>query len=313
MDNALATFTKAYKNAIEVMIHPGLATKTQMGIADALKFYYTIALIPMLFGVLLSLIFGSHHILFALIVVVALYLVFFPIGAFINSGIYHIIIKNLFDVYKQEYSAAFLAYIYSLVPVVFFFWVFPIYILAFVLIAVSFLWSFIVLMIAISNLLSMSRLKAFGTILLSDIILYLIVYVIASIILGVLVFVGLFNLFSFNSLNESSSPLVAAHSSANYTSCGNFTLLDNRFSNTTAGICTWNGGTLNISIAGGDSGYASVAFIGSNNKTYFSQGTTARCLTSFGSFYAPAQKYTLILSTGHGGGYCGPAIVKLSS
>jgi len=322
MDNALATFTKAYKNAIEVMIHPGLATKTQMGIADALKFYYTIALIPMLFGVLLSLIFGSHHILFAL-VVVALYLVFFPIGAFINSGIYHIIIKNLFDVYKQEYSAAFLAYIYSLVPVVFFFWVFPIYILGIVLIAVSFLWSFIVLMIAISNLLSMSRLKALGTILLSDIIFYLILYVIAIIILGVFVFVGLFNLFSFNSLNESSSPfnslngptspLVAAHSSANYTSCSNFTLLDDKFSNTIAGICTWNGGTLNISIAGGDSGYASVAFIGSNNKTYFSQGTTARCLTSFGSFYAPAQKYTLVLSTGRGGGYCGPAIVKLSS
>jgi len=324
MDNALATFTKAYKNAIEVMIHPGLATKEQMGIADALKFYYTIALIPMVFGVLLSLIFGSHHILFALIVV-ALYLVFFPIGAFINSGIYHIIIKNLFDIYRQEYSAAFLAYIYSLVPVVFFFWVFPIYILAFVLIVISSLWSFIVLMIAISNLLSMSRLKALGAILLSDIIFYIILYVIAAIIIAILgmLFAGsLLNLFSFNSLNESipfnslnepTSPLVAAHSSANYTSCGNFTLLDNRFSNTIAGICTWNGGTLNISIAGGDSGYASVTFIGSNNKTYFSQGTTARCLTSFGSFYAPAQKYTLVLSTGQGGGYCGPAIVKLSS
>ena len=194
MDNALVTFTKAYKNAIEVMIHPGLATKKQMSIADALKFYYTIALIPMLFGVLLSLIFGSHHILFAL-VVVALYLVFFPIGAFINSGVYHLIIKNLFSVYKQGYSAAFLAYIYSLVPVIFFFWVFPIYILGIVLIAISFLWSFIVLIIAISNLLSMSRLKALGTILLSDIIFYLIVYVIAIIILGVFAFVGLFNLF----------------------------------------------------------------------------------------------------------------------
>jgi len=322
MDNALATFTKTYKNAIEVMIHPGLATKKQMSIADALKFYYTIALIPMLFGVLLRLIFGSH-ILIAL-VAIALYLGFFPVSAFISSGVYHLIIKNLFDIYKQEYSAAFLAYIYSLVPIVFFFWVFSVYILvAFALIVVSFLWSFIVLMIAISNLLSMSRLKALGTILLSDIIFYLIVYVIAIIILGLLFAVGLFNLFSFNSLNGSSipfnslneptSPLVAAHSSANYTSCGNFTLLDNRFSNTTAGVCTWNGGTLNISIAGGDSGYASVTFIGSNNKTYFSQGTTARCLTSFGSFYAPAQKYTLILSTGQGGGYCGPAIVKLSS
>jgi len=194
MDNALVTFAKAYKNAIEVMIHPGLATKTQMGIADALKFYYTIALIPMFFGVLLGLIFGSHHMLLAL-VAIAFYLGFFPVSAFISSGVYHLIIKNLLNIYKQEYSAAFLAYIYSLVPIVFFFWVFPIYILAFVLIAISFLWSFIVLIIAISNLLSMSRLKALGTILLSDIIFYLIMYVIAIIILGVFAFVGLFNLF----------------------------------------------------------------------------------------------------------------------
>jgi len=322
MDSALSTFTKTYKSAIEVMIHPGLATKAQMGIADALKFYYTIALIPMLFGVLLRLIFGSH-ILLAL-VAIALYLGFFPVSAFISSGVYHLIIKNLFDIYKQEYSAAFLAYIYSLVPVVFFFWVFSVYILvAFALIVVSFLWSFIVLIIALSNLLSMSRLKALGTILLSEIIFYIILYVIAAIIiaiLGMLFAGGLFNLFSFNSLNGSipfnslngpTSPLVAAHSSANYTSCSNFTLSDDKFSNTIAGICTWNGGNLNISIAGSDSGFASVTFIGSNNKTYFSQGTTARCLISFGSFYAPAQKYTLILSTGRGGGYCGPATVKL--
>ena len=325
MDNALATFTKAYKNAIEVMIHPGLATKTQMGIADALKFYYTIALIPTILGVLLSLAVNPHSVLLPLIIA-ALYLVFFPIGIFINSGIYHIIINNILNLYKQEYSAAFLAYIYSLVPVVFFLWVFPIHMLAFVLIVVSFLWSFIVLIIALSNLLSISKLKALGTILLIVIIFSLIVGVIAIMIIELteqliglalsfaLSFgIGLFNLFSSNSLNGSTIPLVVAHSSANYTSCGNFTLLDNRSSNTVAGICTWNGGNLNISIAGGDSGFASVTFIGSNNKTYFSQGTTARCLTSFGSFYAPAQKYTLVLSTGRGGGDCGPAIVRLSS
>jgi len=55
MDSALSTFTKTYKSAIEVMIHPGFATKNQTGIVDALKFYYTIALIPTILGVLLVL------------------------------------------------------------------------------------------------------------------------------------------------------------------------------------------------------------------------------------------------------------------
>jgi len=97
-------------------------------------------------------------------------------------------------------------------------------------------------------------------------------------------------------------------------SCGNFILSESAFSSTTSGICSWNGGTINVSAGGGLSGYISVQIIGADGKEYFNKGTVNWCPGNIGSVYLPAQKYEVYISSGRGGGGCQPnATVILSS
>ena len=96
-------------------------------------------------------------------------------------------------------------------------------------------------------------------------------------------------------------------------SCGNFILSEPAFSSTTSGICSWNGGTINVSAGGGLSGYISVQIIGADGKEYFNKGTVNWCPGNIGSVYLPAQKYEVYISSGRGGGGCQPnAVVILS-
>jgi len=96
-------------------------------------------------------------------------------------------------------------------------------------------------------------------------------------------------------------------------SCGNFTLSESAFSSTTSGICSWNGGTINVSAGGGLSGYISVQIVGADGKEYFNKGTVNWCPGNIGSVYLPAQKYEVYISSGRGGGGCQPnAVVILS-
>ncbi|MFP3278689.1 MAG: hypothetical protein RXO43_04000, partial [Candidatus Micrarchaeota archaeon] len=87
-------------------------------------------------------------------------------------------------------------------------------------------------------------------------------------------------------------------------SCGNFTLSEPAFSSETSGICSWNGGTINVSAGGGSSGYISVQIVGADGKEYFNKGTANDCLTNIGSVYLPAQKYVVYVTSGGGGGSC---------
>jgi len=97
-------------------------------------------------------------------------------------------------------------------------------------------------------------------------------------------------------------------------SCGNFTLSEPAFSSETSGICSWNGGTINVSAGGGLSGYISVQIVGADGKEYFNKGTVNWCPGNIGSVYLPAQKYEVYISSGRGGGGCQPnATVILSS
>jgi hypothetical protein len=105
-------------------------------------------------------------------------------------------------------------------------------------------------------------------------------------------------------------------SSAPSGSCGNFTLSEPAFSSTTSGVCSWNGGTVNVSAGGGLSGYISVQIVGADGKEYFNKGTVNRCPANIGSVYLPAQKYAVYISSGRGGGGCDSnpnAVVMLSS
>jgi len=99
-------------------------------------------------------------------------------------------------------------------------------------------------------------------------------------------------------------------------SCGNFTLSEPAFSSTTSGVCSWNGGTINVTAGGGLSGYISVQIVGADGKEYFNKGTINWCPANIGSVYLPAQKYEVYISSGRGGGGCGSnpnAVAILSS
>ena len=104
--------------------------------------------------------------------------------------------------------------------------------------------------------------------------------------------------------------------SVNGSSCGNFTLSSPFFSSQVYGECSWGGGNISLTYAGGDSGYASISITGQNGKSYFSKSTTDRgeCYAGYATniVYLPAQKYTISLGTGGGGGDCGNAFVTLS-
>ncbi len=101
-------------------------------------------------------------------------------------------------------------------------------------------------------------------------------------------------------------------SSMNGTSCANFTLMVYGTREWGTGSCSWGGGSLNVSVAGGDSGYELATITGANGKVYLNQTSDYRCATPYTTVQMPAQSYTLRLHTGAGGGYCGPALVDLS-
>ncbi|MGC9011265.1 MAG: hypothetical protein ACP5JN_03975 [Candidatus Micrarchaeia archaeon] len=71
--------------------------------------------------------------------------------------------------------------------------------------------------------------------------------------------------------------------------------------------CTWNGGDINITLGGGNSGWASVKIIANNGTQMYTKGGAYYCPAPLGSIYLPRGEYTVILSTGNGGGGCGAA------
>ena len=73
--------------------------------------------------------------------------------------------------------------------------------------------------------------------------------------------------------------------------------------------CHWSGGTLYV-YGGGDGEsvvpeWPTVTVIGANGQTYFNKSVGNDCPGYVGSFNAPAQNYTLVITVGPGGGNCG--------
>ncbi len=106
--------------------------------------------------------------------------------------------------------------------------------------------------------------------------------------------------------------IISGTPSEGLANCGALNLSTMNFSTTLSSTCKWNGGNVTIYAAGGDSGYVAYTIIGADGKIYAQKSTTIRCATSMGSVYLPAQNYTVKISTGGGGGWCGPAGVILS-
>jgi len=193
------------KRAFDVMLHPGKATKKGMSIGEALKFYYMVMIIPLILGVIVSLALNTSDIITGVAsaaYVIAVLVVGFPIGILVNAGIYHAIIGKLFKMYKGGYPKAVTAFTFGAMPSVLIYWLTgPLgagaaflrvfgtvgaitgisYAIDMVLSAIFGVWAVVVLIIALSNQMIMSRLKAFGT--------WLLMAFIVGVIVGVIVMI----------------------------------------------------------------------------------------------------------------------------
>ncbi|MEM0159906.1 MAG: hypothetical protein QW393_04080 [Candidatus Micrarchaeaceae archaeon] len=97
---------------------------------------------------------------------------------------------------------------------------------------------------------------------------------------------------------------ITPQSGGSFVSCANVSVSEPVMDAEASATCNWTGGSVVVYAGGGNSGYASVKIIGSNNQTYFSNSTNSWCPTQIGSVYLPAQKYTILLRAGRGGGSC---------
>jgi len=190
---------------MDVVFHPGKATKRALGVKEALKLYYSLAVIPIVLGAIVVVAVGGFNpfsptmsvlglgnaaasgqsasgIAIGIGYLLLMLLVVVPITVLINSGIYHMIVGKLFNIYKKDYAKVFMAMVYGLFPVLLVYWLCPFRLVGGAIIALVGIWSFIVDIIAISNQLGMSRLKAFGTLVLNGIIVGLIALVIFAVI-----------------------------------------------------------------------------------------------------------------------------------
>ncbi|MGC9190712.1 MAG: hypothetical protein ACP5FR_02240 [Candidatus Micrarchaeia archaeon] len=93
----------------------------------------------------------------------------------------------------------------------------------------------------------------------------------------------------------------------NQTHCNTVNITTGAFLSQVVQNCTWNGGDISITLGGGNSGWASAKIIASNGTQMYTKGGTYYCPTPLGSIYLPKGNYTVILTTGHGGGNCGNA------
>ncbi|MEM3661219.1 MAG: hypothetical protein QXG73_00065 [Candidatus Micrarchaeaceae archaeon] len=97
---------------------------------------------------------------------------------------------------------------------------------------------------------------------------------------------------------------ITPQSGGSFISCANVSVSEPVMDAEASVTCNWVGGSVVVYAGGGNSGYASVKIIGSNNQTYFSNSTDSWCPTQIGSVFLPAQKYTILLGAGRGGGSC---------
>ncbi len=130
------------KNAWEAMLHPN--SMKQMSISEAVKFYYSFALIP---GIIVAIIEGIlagplYGVLWLAIVFIGE-----VIGLFIDAAVYHFFGKFLFRKFANDYAATFSAATYATAPGILFIWLAP---LTFSVSAMVFaIWSFVLLTIYI--------------------------------------------------------------------------------------------------------------------------------------------------------------------
>ncbi len=182
-------YSKELRFWIDALLHPGKATKRELKVKDALVLYYRLAAIPLVLGLIVAYFAGgfnplrpfsaSHDPLVGMGWALLLFLVIQPINILINGGIYHLLMGKLFKLYKKDISKPVAAMLYGVLPVLLVYWLYPLHWVGLVLMGVFGIWGIIVEIIALSNQLAMSRLKALGTIVLELVIVGVVVFVVA--------------------------------------------------------------------------------------------------------------------------------------
>ncbi len=188
---------------IDVLMHPGKATKHVMSISEALKLYYRLSIVPMVLGLVVvcvvggfnpfgassrgtframypSLLFGVRSVnstLAGIAYLMLLFLALIPIDILINSAAYHLIIGKLFRIYNKKYNSVVTAVLYGTLPSLLVYWLYPAGFFGVIVVAVFGLWGLIVEIISLSSQLGMSRLKTLGTFVLYIVIVAAIAFV----------------------------------------------------------------------------------------------------------------------------------------
>ncbi len=193
-------FVDQMKEGFSIMLHPTKANYENRSIGGALGFYYKFSLIPLVLYIIFSL-FGANPIIFALIGIFSIWIAA-PIGFFITALLYHAFGK-LFKAFKNPYQNTFSAMIYGVIPSIMFIWLQPIPVIGMITIIFD-IWAFIVMIFALARLQNVGALTAFGVIVVTGIVLFVIAFVIVFTALA-----GLFALGTFSGSSTLSTSCIA--------------------------------------------------------------------------------------------------------
>lgn len=96
-------------------------------------------------------------------------------------------------------------------------------------------------------------------------------------------------------------------------SCMDYALYANSSNTIYKGRCILSSNSIGIWVASGNASSLNINMVGNDGKTYINATTTYSCTTFFKNFTAPQQVYNITLTSGPGGGSCGPALIKFNS
>lgn len=95
--------------------------------------------------------------------------------------------------------------------------------------------------------------------------------------------------------------------------CQQFSIYENSFNKTDTYGCLFDTNSLGIWVAAGNASTEHITIVGADNKTYVNESFSYSCTTFYENFTEPRQIYAVTLTTGPGGGTCGPSIFKFNS
>ena len=196
-------FVEEMKEGLNIMLHPGMSTKKTLSVSEGLKYYYKLAIVPLILSIIVGIIvavalpnvtpssnplmaayglgsLGGVGLILASIIGL---LVANPISMLIAAALLQLFGKHLFKAYKNDYEHTFTAYAKGgIVPSTMFYWLSGIPVIGLVFAVIFGVWSFVVAIIALANQQGISRWKSLGVMIGTAVIIYIILFLV---ILGV--------------------------------------------------------------------------------------------------------------------------------